>query len=48
AREEGCCKVTLEVLERNAAAQALYAKLGYGDVVPNEALGRTLHWDKKL
>lgn len=48
ARAEDCCRVTLEVLERNEAAQALYAKLGYGDVVPNAALGRTLHWDKKL
>ncbi len=48
AREQGCCKITLEVLERNEGAQSLYAKLGYGDVVLDESTGRTLHWDKKL
>ena len=32
ARDEGCDRVTLEVRADNAAARALYAKLGYGEV----------------
>ena len=31
ARALGCCKVTLEVRDDNAAAQRLYRALGYGD-----------------
>jgi GNAT superfamily N-acetyltransferase len=31
ARAAGCCKVTLEVRDDNARAQALYRALGYGD-----------------
>jgi len=31
ARAAGCCKVTLEVRDDNAGAQALYRALGYGD-----------------
>ncbi len=30
ARERGCCKLTLEVLDRNAAAKRLYERAGYG------------------
>ena len=29
AHERGCCKLTLEVLENNASAQALYRELGF-------------------
>lgn len=29
ARERGCCKLTLEVLENNLSAQALYRELGF-------------------
>ncbi len=31
ARESGCCKVTLEVRESNAAAQRLYGRHGFGE-----------------
>lgn len=31
AREIGCCKVTMEVREKNPEAERLYRKLGYGD-----------------
>jgi GNAT superfamily N-acetyltransferase len=31
AREQGCCKVTLEVREANPHAERLYRRLGYSD-----------------
>jgi len=43
ARELGCAKVTLEVREDNAAAQALYRSVGIG---PND--GPLLVWTKPL
>lgn len=30
AREQGCCKITLEVLDRNATARRVYAAAGFG------------------
>ncbi|WP_298328168.1 GNAT family N-acetyltransferase [Asticcacaulis sp.] len=48
ARERGCAKLTLEVLEGNATAQRLYQSLGYGDYVLDPAMGRALFWQKKL
>ncbi|MBI1346764.1 GNAT family N-acetyltransferase [bacterium] len=30
ARQQGCCKVTLEVLDRNESARRIYAQAGYG------------------
>ncbi|WP_144637982.1 GNAT family N-acetyltransferase [Bordetella genomosp. 13] len=48
ARRLGCCKVTLEVLEGNAAAQALYRKQGYEAYQLQEANGRAVFWQKKL
>lgn len=48
ARERGACKVTLEVLDGNAPAKALYSSLGYGDYVLDPALGAALFWQKRL
>ncbi|MFT3997675.1 MAG: GNAT family N-acetyltransferase [Asticcacaulis sp.] len=48
ARERGCVKLTLEVLEGNVVAQSLYEALGYGDYVLDPAQGRALFWQKKL
>ncbi len=48
AREAGACKITLEVLEGNAPAKALYASLGYGDYVLAPEMGRALFWQKRL
>ncbi|WP_109355968.1 GNAT family N-acetyltransferase [Sphingorhabdus sp. EL138] len=48
AREVGACKVTLEVLEGNAPAKALYESLGYGDYVLDPEMGRALFWQKRL
>ncbi|HSC80315.1 MAG TPA: GNAT family N-acetyltransferase [Chitinolyticbacter sp.] len=44
----GCCKLTLEVLEGNAAAQALYLANGYASYALDPAMGRAMFWQKKL
>lgn len=46
ARERDCCKVTLEVLENNISAQALYRDLGFEGYQLQEAFGRALFWQK--
>ncbi|MEP1980413.1 MAG: GNAT family N-acetyltransferase [Parasphingorhabdus sp.] len=48
AQEIGACKVTLEVLEGNAPARALYASLGYGDYVLDPEMGKAMFWQKRL
>lgn len=48
ARERGCCKVTLEVLDGNHNAQKLYLKLGYGGYKLGELSGEALFWQKRL
>ncbi|AMG87817.1 MULTISPECIES: GNAT family N-acetyltransferase [Bordetella] len=44
----GCCKVTLEVLEGNTRAQALYRRLGYAGYELAADTGRAMFWQKKL
>lgn len=46
--EFGCCKLTLEVLEGNAVAQAAYRSLGFAGYELDPAMGRALFWEKKL
>jgi ribosomal protein S18 acetylase RimI-like enzyme len=48
ARERGCCKMTLEVLQGNRAAQQLYAKLGYAGYQLDAENGDALFWQKIL
>ena len=48
ARERGCCKLTLEVLEGNAGAQAAYRKFGFASYELDPALGRAMFWEKPL
>jgi GNAT superfamily N-acetyltransferase len=48
ARELGCCKVTLEVLERNARGKALYLKRGYHQLVYRPEDGGAEFWAKAL
>lgn len=48
ARKRGCCKITLEVLENNSGAQALYHELGFEVYQLQEEFGRALFWQKKL
>ena len=48
ARERGCCKITLEVLEGNPVAQGAYRKFGFSDGQLDPAYGRMLFWNKYL
>ena len=48
ARQRGCCKITLEVLEGNPVAQASYRKFGFDDSIFDPAHGRMLFWSKPL
>lgn len=48
ARQRGCCKITLEVLEGNALAQSAYRKFGFDDSVFDPVHGRMLFWHKPL
>lgn len=44
----GCCKLTLEVLEGNQAAQAAYRRFGFKGYELDPQMGRALFWEKKL
>lgn len=48
ARERGCCKLTLEVLEGNPAAQRLYRKVGFDGYRLSPEKGDALFWQKIL
>lgn len=48
ARELGCCKLTLEVLEGNSKAQSAYKSLGYAGYELDPEMGKALFWQKKL
>jgi len=48
ARGMGCCKLTLEVLEGNRSAQALYAQCGYAGYELDPATGKAMFWQRKL
>lgn len=48
AREKGCCKITLEVLEGNEVARAAYLKYGFDGYELDPVLGKALFWQKTL
>jgi ribosomal protein S18 acetylase RimI-like enzyme len=48
ARERGCCKITLEVLEGNAGAIGAYRKTGYEPYALDPRMGRAMFFEKKL
>ena len=48
ARERGCCKITLEVLEGNTAARNAYEKFGFDSYELDPALGKAMFWQKPL
>lgn len=48
ARQRGCCKITLEVLEGNEVAQAAYRKFGFDDSKFDPSYGKMLFWNKTL
>ena len=48
ARQRNCCKLTLEVLQNNPAAQAAYRKAGFQAYQLDPQMGQALFWEKKL
>ncbi|RMN81918.1 GCN5-related N-acetyltransferase [Pseudomonas cannabina] len=48
ARQRGCCKLTLEVLEGNEVAQGAYRKMGFDSYQLNSEMGRAMFWQKAL
>jgi GNAT superfamily N-acetyltransferase len=48
ARERGACKLTLEVLQGNAAAQRLYLRLGFANYELDPAMGQAQFMQKWL
>jgi ribosomal protein S18 acetylase RimI-like enzyme len=48
ARETGCCKLTLEILENNRNAMALYQKIGFKPYELDPQMGRALFLEKKF
>ncbi len=48
AREQGCCKLTLEVLSGNQTAQRTYLRNGFAGYELDPAQGHALFWQKKL
>lgn len=48
ARQRDCCKITLEVLEGNGAAQGAYRKFGFDGYELSPQAGKALFWQKNL
>jgi GNAT superfamily N-acetyltransferase len=48
AKNRGCCKLTLEVLEGNNIAQNAYQSFGFEGYELNPKMGKALFWQKKL
>ena len=48
ARERGCCKLTLEVLEGNRSAQRAYSAIGFAPYQLDVSTGNALFWQKPL
>lgn len=48
ARSRGCCKITLEVLENNHRARAIYAEAGFAAYVLDPAAGSAMFLQKPL
>lgn len=48
AKQLGCCKLTLEVLEGNRVAQGVYKSCGFEGYELNPKTGKALFWQKRL
>ena len=48
AKEKGCCKITLEVLDGNIIAKSAYVKFGFEGYELDPKLGKALFWEKPL
>jgi len=46
AKEKGCCKITLEVLEGNEIARNSYIKFGFDGYELDPKMGKALFWQK--
>lgn len=46
--ERGCCKLTLEVLDGNHPAKALYSSLGFAGYALDPATGHAVFWEKPV
>ena len=44
----GCCKITLEVLQGNTTAQALYQNMGYAGYQLDTGTGHAMFWQRTL
>jgi ribosomal protein S18 acetylase RimI-like enzyme len=47
AKDMGCCKITLEVLEGNEVAQKSYIKFGFDGYELDPKMGKALFWQKE-
>ncbi|WP_346837225.1 GNAT family N-acetyltransferase [Microbulbifer sp. SAOS-129_SWC] len=48
AKRRGCCKLTLEVLEKNLPAQVAYRKCGFKAYTLDEEMGQAEFWQRYL
>lgn len=48
ARDRGCCKLTLEVLEGNRGARHAYERFGFRSYELDPSTGKALFWEKAL
>ncbi|QFU21961.1 GNAT family N-acetyltransferase [Shewanella eurypsychrophilus] len=48
AKEKGCCKITLEVLEGNEIARNSYIKFGFDGYELDPNMGKALFWQKVI
>lgn len=48
AKDKGCCKITLEVLEGNEVAQKAYLKFGFDGYELDPKMGKALFWQKLI
>lgn len=48
AKSEGCCKVTLEVLEQNTRAKKVYNSFGFAGYNLGDGENSALFWQKKI
>ena len=48
ARDLGCCKLTMEILEGNRHAMAAYQAHGFAGYELDPAMGKAVFWQKKL
>jgi GNAT superfamily N-acetyltransferase len=48
AKQRGCCKLTLEVLEGNEVAKSAYVNIGFSGYELDPKLGKAIFWEKSL